>query len=47
MYSISLFLAPLLEVHADQLHLNEFVAFENQEMNLHLDFAVLGKKVNH
>ena len=46
-YSISLFLTPLLEVHADQLHLNEFVAFENQEMNLHLDFAVLGKKVNH
>ena len=43
-YSISLFLTPLSEAHADQLHLNEFVAVENQEMNLHLDFAVLGEK---
>ena len=42
-YSISSFLTRVSEVHADQLHLDEFVALENQEMNLNLDFQILAK----
>ena len=40
-YSISSFLTRVSEVHTDQLHLDEFVALENQEMNLNLDFQIL------
>ena len=42
-YAISAFLPSCSEVHDDQLHLDEFVALENKEMNTNLDFQTLAK----
>ena len=43
LYGISAFLPTSPEVHPDQLHLDEFVALENKEMNMNLDCHTLAR----